>query len=306
MRPAANTPTASAANAAKGLPQAVGLGLRHEHAGFWLAGEPGADLPVGFAEIHAENYMMAGGPDLQVLELVAERHPVSVHGVALSLGGSERPDADHLAALKRLLTRIPAACFSEHLAWSSAGGIYFNDLLPLAYTSASFDRVARNIDEAQAALGTRLLLENPSHYLQFAASDWDEIDFLRELARRTGCGLLLDINNVVVSAANLGFDARHYIDRFPLELVGEIHIAGHDPVEDADGRTLLIDAHGSPVASKVWDLLELVLQRAGPKPVLIERDNAIPPIAELQPDILRAHALLAGAAHKEHRHAHAA
>lgn len=283
---------ASAASSAGGLPQAVGLGLRHEHSGFWLDDAPGAGPAPHFAEVHAENYMMAGGPELDFLDRVAERYPISVHGVALSLGGRERLDKVHLAALKRVLSRCDAASFSEHLAWSSSEGTYFNDLLPVAYTSASLDCVARNIDEAQAFLGVRLLLENPSHYIAFTESDWDEIEFLQALSRKTGCGLLLDINNVVVSAKNLGFDAHAYLKRFPLDLVGELHIAGHDVVLDAEDRPMLIDAHGSAVADDVWQLLSLVLRRAGPKPILIERDNNIPPLVELQSEIARAQALM--------------
>jgi uncharacterized protein (UPF0276 family) len=263
--------------------------LRHEHAQAWLAGVPGA----GFVEIHAENYMMAGGPALSLLDRIAERYPVSVHGVALSLAGEDRPDRAHLAALKRLIDRIAPAAFSEHLAWSSHDGIYLNDLLPVPYTAATLSRLVDHIDETQSALGMPLLLENPSTYVAFEESDWDEVDFLSEITRRSGCGLLLDVNNVAVSAANHGFEASAYVDRFPLDRVGEIHIAGHDVKSDGLGRRVLIDGHGSPVDQSVWDLLARVLERGGRRPILIERDNAVPPIEDLYPEIERASRLLA-------------
>ncbi len=280
--------TASAATTAEGLPRDVGLGLRHEHASAWLDGKAGAGFAPAFAEIHAENYMMEGGPALDLLDRIAERYPLSIHGVALSLAGEDALDTGHLAALKRLIERYQPASFSEHLAWSSHAGVYFNDLLPVAYTGETLARVARRIDQAQAALGVRLLLENPSSYLRYDASDWDEVDFLTELARRTGCGLLLDVNNVAVSAHNAGFDAQSYIDRFPLDLVGEIHIAGHDAQWDGAGQTVLIDGHGSPVSQAVWNLLDRVLEHGGPRPVLLERDNNVPPPAELIPELSRA------------------
>ena len=284
-------PHAKAGLPSEGLPRAVGLGFRQEHAQAWLAGVPEA----GFVEIHAENNMMAGGPALSVLDRVAELYPVSIHGVALSLAGEDRPDRDHLDALKRLIDRYSPAAFSEHLAWSFHDGIYLNDLLPVPYTSATLSRLIEHVDEAQCALGLPLLLENPSTYVAFEESDWDEVDFLSEISRRSGCGLLLDVNNVAVSAANHGFDAAAYIDRFPVERVGEIHIAGHDAGYDGLGRRTLIDSHGSPVDQSVWNLLARALERGGARPVLIERDNEIPPIELLYPEMARAADLLARA-----------
>jgi uncharacterized protein (UPF0276 family) len=265
--------------------------LRQEHAHAWLEGVPEA----GFIEIHAENYMMAGGPALSLLNRLAERYPISIHGVALSLAGEDRPDCDHLAALKRLIDRSAPAAFSEHLAWSFHDGIYFNDLLPVPYTCTTLSRLIDHVDEVQCALGIPLLLENPATYVAFEVSDWDEAEFLSEISRRSGCGLLLDVNNVVVSAANHRFDAGAYIDRFPIERVGEIHIAGHDVTYDRFSNKILIDSHGSPVADSVWSLLARALECGGPRPILIERDNEIPPIEELFPDVARASDLLAHA-----------
>lgn len=267
--------------AAEGLPLSAGLGLRPEHATAWLAGVP----EVGFAEVHAENYMMAGGPALALLDAVAERYPVSLHGVALSLGGAGPLDRDHLGRLSALVRRIRPASFSEHLAWSSHEGTYYNDLFPVAYDRPTLLRVARHIDQTQDALGTRLLLENPATYIAFSHSDWAEVDFLTEIARRTGCGLLLDVNNVAVSAHNHGYLAQDYIARFPHHLTGEIHIAGHEAQRDADGRMVLIDDHGSPVSTNVWNLLDLALERGGQRPVLLERDSNVPAFEELLPEL---------------------
>lgn len=265
------------------LPPLAGLGMRFDHADAWLERSP----EVGFAEIHAENFMMAGGPALELLDAVCQHYPVSLHGVALSLGGTDPLDRQHLARLRQLVDRCRPASFSEHLAWSSHDGVYFNDLLPVAYDAPTLRRVADYIDQTQEALGMTLLLENPSTYVEFAASDWDEVDFLEEIARRTGCGLLLDVNNVVVSAANHGFSASYYVHRFPLHRVGEIHIAGHDEQRDAAGVPVLIDNHGSDVAEVTWSLLDRALELAGPRPVLLERDNDVPAIDELRPDLER-------------------
>lgn len=270
------------------LPPLAGLGVRFDHVDAWLERAP----EVGFAEIHAENFMMAGGPAFELLDAVCEQYPLSLHGVALSLGGTDPLDLDHLARLRRLVERCQPASFSEHLAWSSHEGVYFNDLLPVAYDSPTLRRVAEHIDQTQEALGMTLLLENPSTYVEFAASDWDEVDFLEELARRTGCGLLLDVNNVVVSAANHGFSASYYVHRFPLHRVGEIHIAGHDEQRDAAGVPVLIDSHGSDVAETTWALLDQALELAGPRPVLLERDNDVPAIEELRPELERVVAAL--------------
>jgi uncharacterized protein (UPF0276 family) len=252
--------------------------------------------PVRWIEIHAENYMGDGGRSLAQLRALAGRMPVSVHGVGLSIGGEGPLDRDHLARLKRLLDRLTPASFSEHLAWSTHDGGFLNDLLPLPWTQATLARVAAHVDEVQDRLGRRMLLENPSSYLAFAESEMDEVTFLAELVRRTGCGLLLDVNNVFVSATNLGWDARAYIDTFPLEAVGEIHLGGHDAEVDEHGAPLLIDSHGCEVADPVWALYAHALDRAGPRPTLVEWDNHVPDWPVLRAEAARAAAALTPAA----------
>lgn len=256
----------------RGLPNLPGVGYKPQHF---------ADIftdpsPVGWFEIHAENYMGDGGRPIAQLSALSKRFPISVHGVGLSIGGEGRLDRDHLARLKRLVGWLEPASFSEHLAWSSHGGAYFNDLLPLPYTEATLARVCDHIDEVQEALGRQMLLENPSSYLAFAESTMRETEFLRAVSDRTGCGLLLDINNVFVSATNLRTDPRAYIDAFPLERVGEMHLGGHEADEDEDGTLLLIDSHGAPMADPVWALLDYALARSGPRPLLVEWDNDVP------------------------------
>jgi len=254
------------------LPAAPGVGYKPKHYAEILSG-PG---PVGWLELHAENYMGDGGRPLAQLRALAERFPISVHGVGLSIGGEDRLDAAHLRRLKHLLGWLNPASFSEHLAWSTHDSAFLNDLLPLPYTRDTLSRVVAHIDEVQDTLGRQMLLENPSSYLAFSESTWDEPDFLREIARRTGCGLLLDVNNVFVSATNLGFTPQAYIDNFALDQVGEIHLGGHDEDEDDHGAPLLIDSHGREVADPVWALLDHTLSRAGPKPLLIEWDTDLP------------------------------
>ncbi len=256
----------------RSLPARPGVGYKPQHYADLLA-DPD---PVAWLEIHAENYMGDGGRPLAQLRALSERFPISVHGVGLSIGGEAPLDRDHLARLKHLLGWLDPASFSEHLAWSTHDGAFLNDLLPLPYTDATLNRVCRHMDEVQETLGRQMLLENPSSYLAFADSTWEEPAFLREIARRTGCGLLLDVNNVFVSASNLGYAPQDYIDRFPLEAVGEIHVAGHDTDTDDHGAVLLIDSHGAPVADPVWALLDLTLQRSGPRPVLVEWDTDVP------------------------------
>ena len=263
----------------------AGIGFKAEHFDASL-GSTAAGL---WFEVHAENYMVAGGPRLAMLAELADRHPLSLHGVGLSLAGPELPDPDHLAALARLAARFQPFLVSEHLAWSRLGEHCFPDLLPFPRTTAALDQIARNIDATQTALGRSILIENPSHYLVLDAHEWDEIVFLTELVRRTGCGLLLDVNNVAVSAHNLGFDAGDWLDRFPATLVGEIHLAGNSPDPALD---LLIDSHGAPVDDTVWTLFERFVARAGPRPTLIERDAEIPPFAELLGERNRAAAIL--------------
>jgi len=265
------------------LPDAPGVGFKARHFEA-LTQDPGA---VRWVEIHAENYLGEGGRPLAQLAALAGRFPVSVHGVGLSIGGEAPLDRAHLGRVRALCDRIGAASFSEHLAWSTHEGAFLNDLLPLPYTAATLARVCDHVDQVQEALGRRMLLENPSSYLAFAESDWSETDFLDELARRTGCGLLLDVNNVFVSATNLGYAAQDYIAAFPLDRVGEIHLAGHEAETDEHGAPLLIDSHGRPVAEPVWALLDLVLKRAGPRPLLVERDNDVPAWPDLEAEAAR-------------------
>jgi uncharacterized protein len=268
----------------------VGLGLKSVHARDALA----RGTVVDFFEVHAENFMVDGGPALRQLEQVRARWPLSLHGVGLSLGGEDPLDRSHLDRLKRLLERFEPAWFSEHLAWSSHGGRWFNDLLPLPYTAGTLARVCRHIDQAQSHLGRRLLLENPSTYVQFDASTMDETAFLCEVVRRTGCGLLLDVNNAYVSAVNHGGDARAFIDALPAAAIGEIHLAGFAEDLDAAGDRLLIDSHGAPVADAVWALYAHALSLLGPRPTLIERDHDVPPLAVLEAEALQARAAMQG------------
>ena len=270
------------------LPPAPGVGYKPQHYASIMA-DP---APVGWLEVHAENYMGDGGRPIAQLRHLAERFPISVHGVGLSIGGEGRLDPDHLARLRRLCDWLAPASFSEHLAWSTHESAFLNDLLPLPYTDATLTRVADHIDEVQEALARPMLLENPSSYLAFSESTWSEPDFLREIARRTGCGLLLDVNNVFVSATNLGFSPQGYIDAFPLHLVGEIHLAGHDTEEDDQGRPLLIDSHGREVDEPVWALLDHTLARSGPLPALIEWDNDVPDWPVLAAEATRAAQIL--------------
>ena len=254
------------------LPASAGVGFKPEH----FAGLLAADQPIGFVEIHAENYMGAGGLPHAQLHARAERYALSVHGVALSIGSTQPLDREHLARLKALCERYRPAGFSEHLAWSSHGDVYLNDLLPLPYTEETLRRVIEHVDLLQDTLGRQMLLENPSTYVRFAGSTIPETEFLDAVARRTGCGLLLDVNNVFVSARNHGESAENYLDRFPLAWVREIHLGGHDEQRDDAGAPLLIDAHGTPVADPVWALYADVIARIGAVATLIEWDNDVP------------------------------
>ena len=271
------------------LPARPGVGYKAQHYSDIME-NPG---PLGWLEIHAENYMGHGGRPLAQLRQLAERFPISVHGVGLSIGGEGDLDADHLARLKHLVSWLNPASFSEHLAWSTHDSHFFNDLLPLPYTPKTLTRVAAHIDQVQETVGRRMLLENPSSYLAFAESTMSETDFLRELAQRTGCGLLLDVNNVFVSATNLKTSPQAYIDDFPLDAVGEIHLGGHDEDEDETGAPLLIDSHGKPVVDPVWALLDYTLAKSGPKPLLIEWDTDVPEWPVLAEEIARADRALA-------------
>ena len=261
----------------------AGLGLKAQHYDAALA----CDAPGLWFEVHPENYMVAGGPRLAWLEAIRARHPVSLHGVGLSLGTDAPPDPRHLRRLSELERRIQPALVSEHLAWSAWQGAYHPDLLPIPRSTEALERVAENIDRVQVAIGRRISIENPAHYLPVPGAQWSEVDFLGELVRRTGCGLLLDVNNVHVSAHNLGFESGAYLDAFPLRHVTEIHLAGHgtDPLL---GPRLLIDSHDAPVDPAVWSLFEQTLARTGPRPSLIERDGNVPDFAELLVECHRA------------------
>lgn len=275
------------------LPIAAGVGLKPEHVETILETEP----RLGFFEVHAENYMGEGGLPHHQLAAIAGRYPLSLHGVGLSIGGEGDLDRDHLKRLRRLVERYRPASFSEHLAWSTHESTFFNDLLPLPYTPETLDRVARHVAETQDFLGVRMLLENPSTYLVFEESTIDEIDFLASVSECTGCGLLLDVNNVVVSSINHRLDPVAYVDRFPLDKVREIHLAGYDEVTDEAGERLLIDAHASPVLPDVFDLYRHVLRRAGPLPTLVEWDNDVPEFPVLYDEALRVTAALQDAGH---------
>jgi uncharacterized protein len=269
------------------LPARPGLGFKPEHFPD-IAARPDA---VGFYEVHAENYMGAGGAPHAMLTQLRRDHALSLHGVGLSIGSAGALDGDHLGRLRALIDRYQPESFSEHLAWSSHGAAWLNDLLPLPYTSGTLAQVADHIDQVQTALGCRMLLENPATYVTFAASTWAETDFLAELVRRTGCGLLLDVNNVFVSATNHRFDPRAYLAAFPMAAVGEIHLAGHDS-EDLPSGPLLIDSHGRAVADPVWTLYAEVIARTGPLPTLIEWDNDVPAFDVLLGEVARAEGIL--------------
>ncbi len=273
------------------LPPRAGLGLKPQHYAEILASAP----DLGFFEIHAENYMGAGGPPHRYLTAIRERYPLSLHGVGLSIGGPRPLDRDHLARLRVLIDRYEPALFSEHLAWSTHDAGYLNDLLPLPYTGETLQTVCDHVDEVQEAVGRPLLLENPSTYLAFTESTWDEIDFLAEIARRTGCGLLLDVNNVQVACTNQARDAQDYIDRFPLSRVGEVHLGGHDVDADEAGRPLLIDSHDRPVDDPVWALYARAIARGGRRPTLIEWDNDVPGWTDLYAEALLADMVMTAA-----------
>lgn len=267
----------------------AGLGLKPQHfdaaldcasAGLWF-------------EVHPENYMVAGGPRLAWLEAIRGKHPISLHGVALSLAADAEPDAAHLQRLAELAQRIEPALVSEHLAWSTWRGAYHPDLLPFPRTSEALARIADNISRTQDALQRRIAIENPSHYLQLDGHEWSETDFLRELAHRSGCGLLLDVNNVHVSAHNMGYSAEDYVDAFPGDAVMEIHLAGHSQDPNL-GAALLVDSHDAPVAPAVWTLYERLVRRIGARPTLIERDDNLPAFDVLLAERDRAAALLRG------------
>lgn len=269
-------------------PQYVSPALAADAAGLWF-------------EAHPENYMAAGGPRLAALAVVAERWPISLHGVGLSLAADEPPDPQHLAALRRLVDRFRPALVSEHLAWSKRRGAYAPDLLPFPRTGEALARIADNVMRMQDSIGRRVLIENPSLYLALAGHAFSETGFLAELICRTGCGLLVDVNNVFVSAHNLSYSAEAYLDALPAEAIGEIHLAGHT-LDDRLAGGLLIDTHDAPVCEPVWRLYQRLIDRIGPRPTLIERDDNLPAFADLMAERERAHGLLTAATPPERAH----
>lgn len=269
------------------LPRLPGVGFKPEH----FASIRADAAAVGFFEVHAENYMGAGGLLHAQLAAIRANFPLSIHGVGLSIGGACGLDADHLARLRHLCDRYQPASFSEHLAWSSHGADYLNDLLPLPYTEETLGLVCDHVDAVQEALGRRMLLENPATYLCFAQSTIPETEFLAEVARQTGCGLLLDVNNVFVSCTNHGTDPRAWLGAFPLHLAGEIHLGGHD-AENLPTGPLLIDSHGKAVADPVWALFAEVIAKVGPVPTLVEWDNDLPDWPVLAAEAARAGQIL--------------
>ena len=276
--------TSDAAVQDEKLPARAGIGLKARHVREIL--ETGVDL--GFFEVHAENYMVAGGPFLAHLGRIRDRYPLSIHGVGLSIGGEGALDTAHLDRLSALLSRFEPQSFSEHLAWSSHGGNFYNDLLPVPYDRATLQRVCDHIDQVQRRLKRRMLLENPSTYVEYECSTMDEAQFLSELVRRCGCGLLLDVNNAYVSAINHGRDALAFIASLPLTAVGEIHLAGFGEDRDGAGARLLIDTHAADIDAAVWALYEATLRMAGPLPTLIERDSNIPALEMLRAEARQA------------------
>lgn len=280
------------------IPAAAGIGLRHPHLPGFLSDRP----PASWLEVHSENFLAAGGPRRQALERIRADYPVSCHGVGLSLGSAEGLDESHLERLAALFDAVEPGLVSEHVSWSVNQGAYLNDLLPLPYTEEALDVLCRNIDRAQEAFGRQILIENPSTYLTLAASEMSEPEFLAEAQRRSGCGLLLDVNNIHVTTENHGLDAKAYLAALPAEAVGEIHVAGH-AVTERGGQRLLIDDHASRVPPPVWRLLESALARTGPVPVLVEWDTAIPELEVLLEEAGRAQRILDRFADRGRRHA---
>ena len=272
----------------KEIPARAGVGLKAPHYRRILESRP----DIGFFEVHAENYMGAGGPPHRYLTEIRARYPLSLHGVGLSIGADRPLDRDHLRRLAELVGRYEPGLFSEHLAWSSHGGLFFNDLLPVPYTRETLQRVCEHIEQVQEYLGRQLLLENPSTYVAFAESTYWEVDFIAEVARRSGCGLLLDVNNVYVACMNQHWNPVHYIEQFPLAHVRQIHLAGHATDADDSGQPLLIDSHDRQVSQLVWDLYARAIERLGPIPTLIEWDQRLPEWTELHAEARRAEAVL--------------
>lgn len=281
------------------IPARGGVGLKAEHYRTIIDTIP----DVGFFEVHAENYMGAGGPPHRYLSAIRERYPLSLHGVGLSIGADRPLDKDHIERLRRLIRRYRPGLFSEHLAWSSHDVGFLNDLLPVPYTAETLKRVVEHIDQIQTALGCQMLLENPSTYIAFAESTYAETDFIAEVARRTGCGLLLDVNNVFVASTNQQWDPVAYIQAYPLASVQEIHLAGNDQQADEASRPLLIDTHDRPVEDAVWYLYELTVGLVGPVPTLIEWDAQVPAWSTLAAEAKRAESIMSANRPERRRHA---
>lgn len=271
------------------IPAMAGVGFKGEHAEAILCGQ----TPwVGWFEVHAENYMGAGGRAHAQLTALRERFPLSVHGVGLSIGAERGLDREHLARLAGVVSRYEPGLVSEHLAWSTHDTHYFNDLLPLPYTRQTLDRVVAHVGQVQDALKRQILIENPSTYVRFETSTMSELDFLAQIASRSGCGLLLDVNNVFVSATNHGYSPQEYIDAFPLHAVGEIHLGGHAEDEDDEGARLLIDSHDREIVDPVWTLYEDLVARTRALPTLVEWDSDLPEWPVLAGEARRAAAIL--------------
>lgn len=280
------------------IPPRGGVGLKAEHYRTIVETRP----DIGFFEVHAENYMGAGGPPHRYLSVIREQYPLSLHGVGLSIGADRPLDKGHLRHLKQLTERYAPGLFSEHLAWSSHDIGFLNDLLPVPYTAETLARICEHIDQIQEYLGRQMLLENPSTYLAFTESTYSEIDFIAEAVRRTGCGLLLDVNNVYVASTNQQWNPIAYIDAYPLDHVQEIHLAGHTKEADDKGRPLLIDTHNRPVDEIVWDLFAHAVARIGPVPTLIEWDADVPAWPTLQQEAERAEAIMLATQPETKRH----
>ncbi len=270
---------------------AAGIGLRHPHLALFAAEASDAPLRAPWLEIHSENFLCDGGPRLAMLDAIAARYLISCHGVGLSLGSAEGLDPEHLRRLKTLFDRTQPKLISEHLAWSVTDGTYLNDLLPLPYNDETLNTVARNVETAQSTFGQKILIENPSAYISFPASTMSEPEFLAHLVARTGCGLLLDVNNVYVSAHNNGIDAQDYLNTIPGDAVGEIHLAGHS-VAAHGNDPFLIDTHSAKVCDDVWGLYAQTIARIGPRPTLIEWDLEIPELHILLGEAAKAQNLL--------------
>jgi uncharacterized protein (UPF0276 family) len=268
---------------ARPIPPASGIGLRAEHYDAMLARRP----PIGFLEVHSENYFGAGGRPRVVLDALARDYPLSLHGVGLSLGATDALNMAHLRSLRALIDRYSPRLVSEHLSWSSVDGRYFHDLLPLPYTEEALRHVAERIERVQDYLGRRILIENLSSYIEYSHSTMPEWEFLTAVAARSGCGILLDVNNIYVSSCNHGFDAAHYVQGIPSQFVGEMHLAGHTARNTADGM-ILIDTHDQPVSAPVWQLFELAARRFADAPALIEWDTGLPALEVLLEEAARA------------------